>query len=60
VRFRHDDLKAVEVAVTKSNLTVSEWARNASQTIRQSAERVRETRKLIEQSDDTLRRKMQK
>ena len=60
VRFRHDDLKAMETAARASNLTVSEWVRNASQTILQSAERVRETRKLIEQSDDSVGRKSHK
>ena len=54
VRFRHDDLKAMEAAARASNQTVSEWVRNASRLILQSAERIQETRKLIEQSDKLL------
>jgi hypothetical protein len=52
VSFRNDDLRAMEAAARASNQTVSEWVRNASRMILQSAERIQETRELIKQSDE--------
>ena len=58
VRFRVDQLKAMDAAAKRNNQSVSEWIRAASQTVlNNSADLLQQTRVLINQSNASVGRR---